>query len=140
MKKVYLRDLSAEEITKRLQNNDVVYYGIDAHYKFVNGILCKFVKGHCARINATIDMSSLTSFYFEEKEPLIIEAGKIYKTRDGSKAVCYKVNINEYHTSNYPFKFIIVGCGKTFSTTEYGKVYRFNDDETCWDIIEEWKD
>lgn len=135
MKKVYLRDLTAEDITKRLQNNGVVYYNPNIYYKFVNGVFCKFFKTRCVKINAVIDMGVLNNFYFEEQEPLTIEVKGFHKIRDGHCAICYAI---QKDALVYPCKVAVIGEYQTFRTTKTGNV--FDNIENKYDIVAKRED
>lgn len=138
MKKVYLSELTSEQVTERLNRGEIVHSEVFpvVEYKLINGIICRTDRRGIT-YNASFDISqSNRTHYFEEPEPLEIEVGKFYKTRDGSKVVCYVICGND--TAEYPCKFAIIGEYQTFRTTKTGKI--FADVEHKYDIIEEWKE
>lgn len=112
-----------EEIAEALQNEKVVFIGNDDNQlKLVNGIMFKF-NGKIT-INPSI-LFEPNHIYTYDVEPLKLEVGKFYKTRDGKKAFVYA------KFSGVPFPFYVVKenslstynvdiKGRSdFSTTEY---------------------
>lgn len=70
-----------------------------------------------------------------EVEPdLVLELGKLYRTRNGRKAFVYEIGIRD----NYPVQAIIVGYG--FETFTYDGIARRFDEQHPLDIVSEWKE
>lgn len=124
-----------EEIAEALQNEKVVFIGNDDNQlKLVNGIMFKF-NGKIT-INPSI-LFEPNHIYTYDVEPLKLEVGKFYKTRDGKKAFVY----GKYKNTNeiYPYAVVTVADPISESTvTENGK--RCIGQETCSDLVAPWEE
>ena len=128
MKKVYLE--TPEAVVKALKE------GKEVRDKY--GSICKLVDGIIiSKINDFFEIGkpirSVNKPYILE-EPLKIEVGKFYKTRDGRKAFVYaKIVID------CPSHFCVVNAGKLddYNVNEEGKQAA---DEQPLDLIAPWKD
>lgn len=89
MKKVYLKELSIEEIIKRLNNGDVIKDSDGIKFKMVNGFLIKSNFDESSTINAGLRVDFDKTFYFEDPEP-ITESG-IYRLKNGKKVFIFYV-------------------------------------------------
>ena len=138
MKKVYLRDLTPEQVTERLNKGEIIYNVNfpDWRYKYINGILCG-IGSNSIVYNDNIHIRNASSFFFKEQEPLNIKLGKFYETRDGRKAYCCSI-LRPCILDTYGYYFIIEGSYVSYSTDRDGK--HLTDTESALDIIEEWKD
>ena len=129
--KTYLKDLTLEEIIKRLKNGEVVKINNSKnYYKMIDGFLC-YIGEFGSIINDSIIINEGYE-YFETEEPLIFEQGKFYKTREGKKAYISKI------TATYIYGIV---TEKTSSET-------WKLDGTHWnkenphknDLISKWED
>ena len=129
MKKVYLE--TPEAVIKALKD------GKEVRDKY--GSICKLVDGIIiSKLNNFFEIGkpirSVNKPYILEEEPLKIEVGKFYKTRDGRKAFVYaKIGID------CPYHFCVVKAGKldAYNVNEEGKQAA---DEQPLDLIAPWKD
>ena len=97
--KTYLKDLTPEEIIKRLKNGEVIKIEHSGSYiKMIDDIMVKFYPLHKSCINIAIDLDLEGSdFYFETEEPLTFEEGKFYKTREGKKAYISRITTTRFY-------------------------------------------
>lgn len=130
MKKVYLN--TPEEVIKALKEGKEVLGGeTGLKYTLMDG----FIIGKLGN-----DFSVGTNIIHKEKpfileeEPLKIEVGKFYKTRNGKKARCF------FKYTNGIFKFTIDFCCDTFEMRENGKCCGSLGTEFPLDIIGPWDD
>lgn len=84
--KTYLKDLTAEEIIKRLKNGEFLQNPFGGYYKMVDGIICKFLPNGNTVIAECLSSQMNGDCYFETEEPFEIKETGLYKTRDGRKA------------------------------------------------------
>jgi len=96
--KTYLKNLTPEEIIKRLKNGEILHpVNPDFYIKMIDGVLCEFYNNELKFINVQVgsvyrpDSNEGYDFYFETEEPLTFEQGKFYKTRDGKKAYISRI-------------------------------------------------
>ena len=102
--KTYLKDLTPEEIIKRLKNGEILHpVNPDFYIKMIDGVLCEFYNNELKFINVQVgsvyrpDSNEGYNFYFETEEPLTFEEGKFYKTRDGKKAYISKITTTRFY-------------------------------------------
>ena len=101
------------------------------NYKFVDGfIVSTYENGFIVGDN----IFSGNTPYILEEEPLKIEVGKFYKTRDGRKAFVY-----EKIKFDYPKPFCVVKAGKldSYNVNADGKQ---EDNERPSDIVAPWEE
>lgn len=130
--KIYLKDLTLEEVIKRLKNGEIIKVrNSEIYTRMVDDIIVRFFSKNKPYINPAIDLNN-DNFYFEIKEPLTFEEGKFYKTREGKKAYISKI------TTTYIYGII---TGKTTKETWYlDGMYWHNGDEHKNDLISKWED
>ena len=85
MKKVYLE--TPEAVIKALKEGKNVYDNDNYSYKLIDGIIVSKRDSEYYAIGDSIYWDS--NPYIKEPEPLKIEVGKWYETRDHQKARCY---------------------------------------------------
>lgn len=83
MKRVYLN--TPEEVIKALKDGKVIKNRFGHKYKFLEGLIV------CDNryINNPIDCFDYNELLVEDEDPLKIEVGKWYETRDHQKVRCY---------------------------------------------------
>lgn len=149
MNKVYLSGI--QEITKALKDGKVVFEEYPSNHTYrhrairlINGIL---ISSYVGKTNNSIFMNDYiclnsedTKFYYEEKEPVKLEVGKFYKTRDGEKVICVFKSTNE--DDNRPYFFSSVGGDGPFSmwTTEDGFCSENAKEKFKNDVVDYWED
>ena len=85
MKKVYLE--TPEAVIKALKEGKTIKNDHWYSYELKDNFIVQKILGKIRSINTTIFLDE--DYYILEEEPLKIEVGKFYKTRDGRKAfVC----------------------------------------------------
>ena len=90
MKKVYLE--TPESVIKALKEGKVVK-SENNKYRLIDGIICSFHEEYGRKMWTVCNsISEYEKAYIDEEEPLKIEAGKWYETRDHQKARCFKIN------------------------------------------------
>ena len=131
--KTYIKDLTPEEIIKRLKNGEIIKFDCDNtfHIKMIDGIICRIYENYFI-INGGFDNDG---FYFETEEPLTFEQGKFYKTRDGKKAF---VSFIAGDGRKYPVSGIICGEALTSAWETNGRI--ITDNQSDQDIISKWED
>ena len=88
--KKYLK--TPEEVIDVLQDGKVVTNKEGCHYKMYKGVIFCFWKNK-KQWDITFTLGYSDDLYVDEPEPLKLEVGKFYKTRDGRKAFVYAKNI-----------------------------------------------
>lgn len=128
MRKHYLK--TPEEVLETLKEGKRIIDGGGNISKLKDGfIITKYQNGDWA-LGTTID--NCDEVYFEEKEPLKLEVGKFYKTRDGRKAYCFYKD--EYYDR---YKIVLLGFYETYYVSDTGKKDHQTDN---LDLIAEWKE
>lgn len=85
--KTYLKDLTPEEVIRRLKAGEVVKNETTSYVcKVIDGVLCGFRSDGEININTTFTIAKGGKYYFETPDELKLEVGKCYRTRDGRKA------------------------------------------------------
>ena len=132
--KTYLKDLTPEEIIKRLKNGEIIENeeGDDTIIKYYDGVICRVYEDGSYEINVSFTTDAACVYYFETEEPLTFEQGKFYKTREGKKAYISKI------TTTYIYGII---TGKTSMDTWHLNGMRWhNGDKHKNDLISKWED
>ena len=125
MKKVYLE--TPEAVIKALKAGKVIKDEDGYSYKLVDGFIVAADKNDFIVGDSIF---SVNTPYTLEKEPLKIEVGKWYETRDHQKARCY------YKGKTYAAFSIDNACA-TIVVYLNGRLYE--DSESSCDIIGTWK-
>lgn len=130
--KTYLKDLTTEEIIKRLKNGEVAKTGNDEYYyKMIDGVICCYCSDGDDGIGTIIYKKS-DNAYFETEEPFQIKETGFYKTREGKKAYISRI------TTTYIYGII---TGKTsMNTWHLNGMHWGNGDIHKNDIISKWED
>lgn len=129
MKKVYLE--TPEAVIKALKDGKEIKDIGDFSYKMIDGFIVSKNKDGCFWVGDSV--SSIDNPYIEEKEPLKIEVGKFYKTRNGEKARCFFKYINGGAV------FAIDFCSDIFKTDAKGKCVSEFSLSSSLDIIGPWE-
>ena len=127
MKKVYLKTYKA--VIKALKEGKVIKDDNGYSYKLVDGFIVSTYKNHFIVGDNIFNIDNHT--YILEEEPLKIEVGKWYETRDHQKARCFKINPGLYF-------FTIDNVGN-FNTLINGNYY-INGKTSNLDIIGPWEE
>lgn len=132
--KTYLKDLTPEEIIKRLKNGEFLQNPFGGYYKMVDGIICKFLPNGNTVIAECLSSQMNSDCYFETEEPFEIKEIGFYKTRDGKKAFVYYIANNDIK----PIKGVIQGMNCIISWFLSGEYEQADKDD--FDIISKWED
>lgn len=127
MKKVYLE--TPEAVIKALKEGKVIKDDNGYSYKLVDGFIVSTYKNHFIVGDNIFNIDNHP--YILEEEPLKIEVGKWYKTRDHQKARCY------YSGTATAF-FSIDNDSTPIGVYLNGRLYE--DRESSLDIIGPWKE
>ncbi len=137
--KTYIKNLTPEEIIKRLKNGEILYpVNPDYHIKMIDGVICEFYNNELQFINTQIgsvyrpDSNEGFDYYFETEESLTFEEGKFYKTREGKKAYISRI------TTTYIYGII---TGKTsLDTWNLKGMHWYDKSPHKNDLISKWED
>lgn len=130
--KTYLKDLTPEEIIKRLKNGEVIKIENSVEYiEMIGGIICYHSNDGDVIVGASI-FKNQGNRYFETEEPLTFEEGKFYKTREGKKAYISRI------TTTYFYGII---TGKTsLDTWNLKGMHWYDKSPHKNDLISKWED
>ena len=129
MKKVYLE--TPEAVIKALKEGKEVRDENNYSFKIVDGFI---VATYDDDFYIGYTIASLDKPYILEEEPLKIECGKQYETRDHRKAFVFK-----YDENSRKFLVSVLNREHTFMVNEFGRYY--DEDIRCeLDLISEWKE
>lgn len=135
--KKYLKNET--EVIQSLKEGKEVFNGTTPYvYKMVDGIICYYdiESNKLCGINAFVSIGS-APYYIEEQEPLKIEVGKFYKTRDGRAAHCFFAD-----ECLDLFRFTINGLMDVVETNKDGEQIipgRFENEKMPTDIVGYWE-
>ena len=132
MTKKYLK--TPEEVIKALKEGKTIKSVNKYEYVLKDGFILERNFGNLESINTTL-FFEVNRYYIEEQEPLKLEVGKFYKTRDGRKAWIIE---KSHNWDAYPF---IVATPKEpgfYYVAKDGR--RFIDDVDGTDLVAPWED
>lgn len=146
--KKYLKDLTPDEVIRRLKDGEVVRYnGVDAQTKYIDGVLCNVYTDKLFSINSTISVYRHCTAYFEIPDEIVFDIGKKYKTRDGQQVY---LNIHYLDTEEWGGYFF---NDKDLYLWDRNGKFLGDENNNCWDkdgnfcdntekldIIAEWSD
>ena len=132
VKKIYLKDLTPEEIIRRLKNGEVIRFSTtNSTIKMIDGVIC-YINSVEKIIGDNIHIFNDYNKYFEEEEAFKIKKTGLYKTRDGNKVFVCKLYKNS--------------CRGIFDGDDNTNIWFldgfYNSTKTSspYDIISEWED
>lgn len=129
MTKRYLK--TPEEVIDALQAGKVVIDGAGYNYKMYKGVFLWKDKERWD-IAPTLDYRS--GLHINESEPLRLEVGKFYKTRDGRKAWITECTVDD----TFPFRVAVQKEYAIYTVTEGGK--RFSEGTSRADLVAPWEE
>lgn len=130
--KTYLKDLTLEEVIKRLKNGEVVKIdNIKSYYKMIDGVICRFYEDGDIGVG---DMfyKAPRDIYFETEESFKITKIGYYKARNGKKVFVYDIDGDN-------IRFVAIG-GKRYYTGHIDGSFWNNKTQKPYDIIGKWED
>ena len=128
MKKVYLE--TPEDVINALKEGKVIQDDTGYSYKLVDGFIVNTVGNNFI---VGDNVFSRNKPYILEEEPLKIEVGKFYKTRDGRKAWV----VSRQKSEHYPYIIAVLGKVDAYAVTKDGRVY--NDRPYAYDLVAPWE-
>lgn len=135
--KTYVKDLTPEEIIKRLKNGEVVKIKDSKEYfKMIDGVICRFFSYGDVGIGSLL-YTEPDDVYFETEELFEIKETGLYKTRCGRKVFVSDISLNPDRT--YKISGIIEGDKLSSNWTVYGNAVESGDYESTDDIISKWE-
>lgn len=140
--KTYLKDLTIEEIIKRLKNGEVIKIEYNkGYYKMIDGIICRFYEDGDVGVGDMFYKKPKDA-YFETEEPFEIKETGFYKTRDGSKVyISWIKYYNDNGMCSSSDEFVCYGIfengDNVFTWNIFGKS---NSNSDKLDIISKWED
>ena len=108
--KKYLK--TPEEVIQALKEGKEVKTDGGYHYKMIDGVICHFYEEDWT-VGSNIEEYERP--YIEEAEPLKIEVGKFYKTKDNKKAYVY------YQYGNGLFRAVCDGYTNSYWIDDKGE-------------------
>ena len=78
-------------------------------------------------------------YYIDVQEPVKLESGKFYKTRDGRKVICYYIQHFNCNRDNF-WMMELHKCVNPKRYAVYSGGNQFDTKESTDDIVDYWKD
>ena len=128
MKKVYLE--TPEAVIKALKEGKVIKDDNGYSYKLVDGFIVSTYKNHFIVGDNIFNIDNHP--YILEEEPLKIEVGKFYKTKNGRKAWV----VSRQQDEHYPYIIAILDEVDAYAVTKDGRFY--NDRSYSFDLVGQW--
>ena len=128
MKKVYLE--TPEAVIKALKEGKVIKDDNGYSYKLVDGFIVSTYKNSFIVGDNIFNIDNHP--YILEEEPLKIEVGKFYKTRDGRKAWV----VSRQQDEHYPYIIAILDEVDAYAVTKDGRFY--DDRPYSFDLVGQW--
>lgn len=123
-----------EEVIRALKEGKVVK-GKDYKYKLIDGIICSLnEKQGCHRWTVGDTIFDSETPHIEELEPIKLEVGKFYRTRNGKKTFVF-AKITNY---SYPFYVATVGELNAYSVNAEGR--QTNSEPLPLDLVAPWEE
>lgn len=131
--KKYLK--TPEEVIDALRDGKEIFDNLNNKYKLIDGFVTNRIKGGGWGLNYYI--GDTDGLYVEESEPLKLEVGKFYKTRDGRKAIV--LNVVKDDTRSCPVRVVVVdNTYEPYFVRKSGRLYK--NEENAWDIVAPWEE
>lgn len=127
MKKVYLE--TPEAVIKALKEGKEVRDENNYSFKIVDGFI---VATYYDYFYIGYTISGIDKPYILEEEPLKIEVGKFYKTRDGRKAWV----VSRQQDEHYPYIIAVLDEVDAYAVLENGCLY--DDKPYAFDLVGQW--
>lgn len=135
--KTYLKDLTPEEVIRRLKAGGVVKYpDSKLEIKMIDDVICRFSEHEIVYgtfLTVCTYGAGCSEYYFETPDELKLEVGKCYKTRDGRKAF-----VSSYNSSTKYCRGAVIDFLNLAVWTENG-LYLYAT-ESGLDLVSEWSD
>ena len=128
MKKAYLE--TPEAVIKALKEGKVIKDDNGYSYKLVDGFIVSTYKNHFIVGDNIFNIDNHP--YILEEEPLKIEVGKFYKTKNGRKAWV----VSRQQDEHYPYIIAILDEVDAYAVTKDGRFY--DDRPYSFDLVGQW--
>lgn len=122
-----------EEVVQALKEGKIVKDEYGRAFALKNGFIIQIYAGEIQCINSTIYLDGY-KYHIECPEPLKLEVGKFYKTRDGRKAWVVEGTMDD----TFPFRVAAQKELAVYTVTEEGKC--FSKDMSGSDLIAPWEE
>ena len=122
-----------EEVVQALKEGKIVKDEYGHAFALKNGFIIQIYAGEMQCINSTIYLDGY-KYYIECPEPLKLEVGKFYKTRDGRKAWIVEGTMDD----TFPFRVAAQKEYAVYTVTEEGKC--FSEDMSGSDLVAPWEE
>lgn len=129
MKKVYLE--TPEAVINALKEGKVIKDDIGYSHKLVDGFIVSTYKNHFI---VGDNIFNIDNYPYILEEPLKIEVGKFYKTRDGSKAWV----VSRHQDEHFPYIIAVLGKVDAYAVTKDGRFY--DDRPYAYDLVAPWEE
>ena len=129
--KRYLK--TPEEVIQALKEGKTIKTENGHTYELINNFIVQTFLGKIRSINTTIFFD--TDYYIDEPEPLKLEVGKFYRTRDGRKAWVMECTDMK---GAFPFRVATQRECSTYVITKDGRRYFEDTDGT--DLVAPWEE
>lgn len=134
--RVYLKDLTIEEIIKRLKDGEIIVNELNGdECMMIDGVICSRLNNGSVLINDSISRDDFK--FFKTKECFMITETGLYKTRDGRKVLVS--NIYDPEEITYKVLGLIEGDSDTTTWTVEGW-FESDSNESKDDIVAKWDD
>lgn len=135
-KRTWVKDLSIQELSKRLKNGENVYHDQDEGFiAIVDGLMMKWKNGEAVEINPTFRPQN-PHLYFLDEELFQLKEGKEYETKSGNKAII----TFDSGEMGYPYRGIIIGFPHLCCWDVNGKIEIKAGCSAEFDIVGIWKE
>ena len=131
MTKRYLK--TPEEVIDALQDGKEIHDSEGRVWKLYNGCAIRKDKSGFWSVNTPIN-AHFDGLYAYDTEPLKLEVGKFYKTRDGRKAWIVEGTMDD----TFPFRVAAQKEYAVYTVTEEGKC--FSEDMSGSDLVAPWEE
>lgn len=130
MTKRYLK--TPEEMIDALQAGKKIEAG-DFEYRLVGEVIIAINKTDKSwAVNPGIYSDDIP--FIDEPEPLKLEVGKFYKTRDGRKALV----VSRHQDEHFPYVIAVLGKVDAYAVTKDGRFY--DDRPYAYDLVAPWEE
>lgn len=131
--RVYLKDLTIEEIIKRLKDGEIIVNELNGdECMMIDGVICSRLNNGSVLINDSISREDFR--FFKTRERFMITETGLYKTRDGRKVYVSSI----LHSATFKVIGLIEGDTETDSWTQYGSNLSDEEEEHPEDIVAKW--
>lgn len=127
---------TSEEVIDALKAGKVIR-DKDSQWTLRDGFIVRKDANYASWVINDCISSNYAGIYVDEPEPLKLEVGKFYKTRDGRKAIV--LNVVKDDTRSCTVRVVVVDdTYDPYFVRKSGHLYK--NEENVWDIVAPWED